>query len=249
MDLKARGSFFEKAFELQSCGQYDKAIEELNKALHIDPHFVEAQYLMGNIYNLMGDTDKAVTFYEKVLKIDPMYSKAKYMLDLLVDEGKGTSEVLEDRKKCKEAEVYFCGGVESFNTKDYEKAIEDFRKAIEIAPEHHQAYYNLGVIYYHTGDIKRAEDFWKKTLDFDSKNPKVFLNLGILSYKNGKIDEAVSFWERVAADNIPLAQIYCNLGVVYCERGDTKKGKEYLDKALTFNPDYKIAKENLAEVK
>ncbi|MDD5773235.1 MAG: tetratricopeptide repeat protein [bacterium] len=248
MDLKARRSLFEKAFAFQDDEQYDKAIEELNKVLHIDPNFVEAHYLMGNVYNLMGNTDKAVLSYEKVLRIDPMHSKAKYMLDLLVDEGKGTPEILEDRKKCENAEVYFCNGVESFNTKNYEKAIEAFRKAIEISPEHHQAYYNLGVIYYYTGDMKRAQDFWKKALDYDPKNPKVFLNLGILAYKNGKIEEAVSFWEKVAVDKIPLAQVYCNLGVVYSERGETKKAKEYLSKALDCNPNYELVKDNLKQI-
>ncbi|MEW6086849.1 MAG: tetratricopeptide repeat protein [bacterium] len=250
MDFKARDALFEKAFDYQADGQYDKAIEELNKVLHIDPNYVEAYYLMGNIYNLMEKNDKAISFYEKVLKIDPMYSKARYMLDLLVDEGKGTSEIIEERKKCKEAEVYFYQGIEYFNAGNFEKAIEAFKSAIEVSPEYHQAYYNIGVVYYHyTGDIKRAEDFWKKTLEFDPKNPKVFLNLGIIAYKRGKIEEAVSYWEKIASDNIPLAQAYCNLSVMYHERGDTKKSIEYLEKALNFNPDYKVAKENLEQLK
>ncbi|MFH1288910.1 MAG: tetratricopeptide repeat protein [bacterium] len=245
MDLKDKEALFEKAFDLQSSGQYDKAVECLDELLCIDPNFVEAHYLMGNVYNLMGKTDKAISSYEKVLKIDPMYSKAKYTLDLLVDEGKGTSAIIEEQKKYKEAECYFFNGIEFFNAKNFEKAIEFFEKAVEVSPEYHQAYYNLGVAYYCNGDKKRAEGFWKKTLDYDSKNPKVFFNLGVLAYKTGKVNEAVSFWERIAADNIPLAQVYCNLGVVYNERGDTKKAIEYLRKALGFDPDCEIAKENI----
>lgn len=249
MDLKTRNALFEKAFDFQANGQYDRAVEELNKLLHIDPDFVEAHCLLGNIYNLTGETDKAVLCYRNGLKIDPTCSKAKYMLDLLMDEGKkGTSDIIEEREKYKEAEIYFSKGLESFSAKDFEKAIEFFKKAVEVSPEYHQAYYNLGVVYYHNGDREKAEGFWKKTLDYDARNPKVFFSLGVLSYKAGKLDEAISFWENVVADDVHLPQVYCNLGVAYYERGDKRKALKYLRKAISFEPDYKLARENIEQV-
>ncbi len=51
-------------FAVQS-GQYDKAVDRLEKVLSIDSQLVEAYYYLGHAYANMGEKDKAIRNFEK----------------------------------------------------------------------------------------------------------------------------------------------------------------------------------------
>jgi len=50
-------------------GQFQKAIEEYQKALEIDPNFYQAWNKMGDAYNALGNSEQALECYERSLKI------------------------------------------------------------------------------------------------------------------------------------------------------------------------------------
>jgi len=52
------------------------------------------------------------------------------------------------------AEEYYDSGVEKANSGDYEGAIKDYDKAIEINPKHAEAYYNRGLAKAYLGDYR-----------------------------------------------------------------------------------------------
>ena len=67
-----------------------------------------------------------------------------------------TQEIKED------AEAYYNRGNAYEKKGQYDKAISDFTKAIEINPRHADACYNRGVVYYYKKDYEKAlDDFYK----------------------------------------------------------------------------------------
>jgi serine phosphatase RsbU (regulator of sigma subunit)/tetratricopeptide (TPR) repeat protein/transposase len=52
-------------------GHYNKAIEELQKAMKKDPSFTEAFQCLGDSYFRLGQLDKALEAYERVRRLDP----------------------------------------------------------------------------------------------------------------------------------------------------------------------------------
>jgi tetratricopeptide (TPR) repeat protein len=67
-----------------------------------------------------------------------------------------TQEVKED------ADTYYNRGNAYEKKGQYDKAISDFTKAIEINPRHADAYYSRGVVYYYKKDYEKAlDDFYK----------------------------------------------------------------------------------------
>jgi hypothetical protein len=52
-------------------GRADQAISYLKKALQIDPEFVQAAYMLGQIAYSQGDLDLAIKSYERVVKLAP----------------------------------------------------------------------------------------------------------------------------------------------------------------------------------
>ncbi len=74
---------FKKGTRLYAEGRYDEAIEEFQKAIKIDPTYLDAYVNLGAIYFKQGDYQKASSQYETVLRYQPYHIKAHYNLGLV----------------------------------------------------------------------------------------------------------------------------------------------------------------------
>ena len=58
-------------------------------------------------------------------------------------------------------EAYYFRGCAKVNALNYQGAIEDFQKAIELKPDYADAYFNLGRTYYLMNDVDKACEYYK----------------------------------------------------------------------------------------
>lgn len=63
--------YFEKGNEFFEQGQFQKAIEEYQKAIEINPNFYKAWNKMGHAYRALGNYEQATECYNKSLQINP----------------------------------------------------------------------------------------------------------------------------------------------------------------------------------
>lgn len=82
------------ALEAIQNGDYDAAVDELKKALSINPHYPDLHNLLGIAYANRGMTDDAVVEFETALKINPDYLKARLNLALALYEKGARDESL-----------------------------------------------------------------------------------------------------------------------------------------------------------
>lgn len=70
----------------------------------------------------------------------------------------------EEQKKLtpNDPRPYFSVAVHYFHVGDWHKAIENYKRTIELDPKHWMAYNDLGVIYYQNGDVREAKDCFLK---------------------------------------------------------------------------------------
>jgi tetratricopeptide (TPR) repeat protein len=64
------------AYELK--GQYDRALEDFNKALALDPHLPDAYSKRGVVYAKMRKPERAIEDCNKAISLDP-YIRILYM--------------------------------------------------------------------------------------------------------------------------------------------------------------------------
>lgn len=93
------------------------AIINFDKALELDPTYVEVYYYRGETYKDMGLYEKAIADFKETIKLNPKYAL-------------GYSELASIHIECKE----------------YKQAIQVYDKLIDFAPEHASYYYNRGII-------------------------------------------------------------------------------------------------------
>lgn len=98
-------------------GNMEKAVEEFQTAIEINPNYADAYHNLGNTYQQMGQLDLAIENYQTALSINPNLWQSYQNL----------------------AAIYF-------NSGDSQKALENIKKALEIDPQNPQLQNNLKVI-------------------------------------------------------------------------------------------------------
>ena len=71
---------FKKGFVYQDQGNLDKALEEYQKALKLNPNYVKVYTNVGTIYLERKDYDQAIQQFKKVIELNYWDSKAHYNL-------------------------------------------------------------------------------------------------------------------------------------------------------------------------
>jgi tetratricopeptide (TPR) repeat protein len=73
-----------------------------------------------------------------------------------------------------DAHAYYNRGNAYSSKADYDRAIDDYNRAIELNPKNAHAYYNRGVAYQSKGDYDRALADYNKAIELDSKNAAAY---------------------------------------------------------------------------
>jgi len=133
--------YIQRGYQYVQKGEFDKAIEEYNKAILIDPNYINAYIDRGNVYAAKLDFQKAISDFNKVLAINPN-SNAAY-------NGRGTAY---------------------FELKVFDKALADYNEALRLFPENREVLYNRSSLYYKMGKYSEALNDTDKLLALDPNN-------------------------------------------------------------------------------
>jgi ATP/maltotriose-dependent transcriptional regulator MalT len=155
------------------------------------------------------------------------------------------NKALEGLKMC----YMTLGGISYFKA-DYDKAIEKFYAAIDIADKNGELSVkdagilgNIGVIYKKQGNLPKALSVQSKALTvFESKNDSMGMsitltNIGEIYRIQKKYDKALTSYEKSAAIKMNIGHksglgiVYNNMGLCYSEQGNFEKAEIYLNKA------------------
>jgi tetratricopeptide (TPR) repeat protein len=96
-------------------------------------------------------------------------------------------------------EGHLTKGVLSLDQKEYQKAADSFKAALEVKPDDPSATLYLGVALSKSGNEKEAETFLKKAVSLDPQSPRANFELGVLYYQKGNYHEAKDFFETTKA--------------------------------------------------
>ncbi len=188
----------------QTAGQYEKALEDYERALDLEPRNVDALLGIAGLYDKFDMPDKAMEAYERAINLDPGYYWP-----------------------------YEVQGVFFYNRGRYAEAAEQFRKVIERAPGMVNAYSNLGATLMDAGKFAEAEQALMQALKLRETAPALN-NLGAIRAYQKRDSEAVKYYERaVAMDQSDYVNIE-NLADSYRRLGRTNAAKTAYVQAMNL---------------
>jgi len=189
--------------------QHEKAINDYNKAIELNPNLAEAYYNRGSAYRELKQYEKAITNYNKAIELNPSL-----------------------------ADAYSNCGVTHCELKQYEKAIENFNRAIELNPEDSRAYNNRGVAYYVLNQQEKAIKDCNTAIELNPKNPEAYNNQGNVYRKLNQQEKAIEDYNKAIELNPNFAGAYNDRGLAYYELNQQEKAIEDYNKAIELNPKY-----------
>ena len=188
----------------------DKALENYNKVLELNPKYALTYNNRGNIYFDRGQNDLALADYDKAISLDTTNEKTY------------TNRALIYLRK-----------------KEYDKALRDFAKAEAIDPNFPRIYFNRGIYYDLVNENEKAIADFNRYLQFEPKDDGIYNSRGISLQKMGRYDESIADFTR-AIDLLPTEPIYWqNRSISENRIGQKEKAIADINKArqLGLKPD------------
>ena len=200
------------AAEYYSRAQYGVALDELQKALHIDSRYAPAYGVRALVHMALHEDKEAEEDFLTSLRLDTVNSESHSNYGWFL---------------CQH-------GRESESVKQFMAALKN---PLYATPE--KAYLNAGVCSRKAGELKDAEEFLQRALYYRPEMPEAQLELAELEFTKGDYaaaKSAFSHYARSAADNLTAANLW--LGVrIERMRGNSSAEEIYAMQLRNRYPD------------
>jgi len=217
--------------------------EEIKKITTSSPEALK-YYIEGRKYHLTRDYMKSIELMEKVVAIDPDFAMAYRSLAVSYGnigfmprrkEYMGKALELSDRLPARER--YLIGGdFYSSSEKTYNKAIEEYKKLLELYPDDPTGNHNLSTIYSDIGKEQKAIEHYEINRKSDNLSLLGYGNLASVYRQVGSYDNAREILEEALQKYPNKAIAHANLSLHYRMAGNYELALAEINKAFALVP-------------
>jgi tetratricopeptide (TPR) repeat protein len=243
--------YFAEASTLLDNFQYDEAIAAATCGLEFDSDDGTLYALRGMSYYYQGYYDDAILDLTQADMLFPRVPVINYHLAMAYYSTQKNREaiehftaVLEYAANTPDEELFFTDtyvyrGWSKFELEQYEDAISDFKRALDIDPDGIQALYGRGVMYANMRQYQSAMSDFDRLVTLVPEAENTFFQLGNVTVMVGEYAELVA---DVSAANVSLqlnpnyAEGYRLRGVAHLELGELEEAIADLSVAVERDP-------------
>mgnify|MGYP000288807598 FL=1 len=172
----------------KSLGNLDAALQMFETATNIKPDYAEAFFNQGVILKELSKLNEAIDCFQKAIAILPNYPDAHNNLGNALEDLGQREAAIESYEwaisyKVDYAQAYLNLGI-LFSKFDPIKAVDYYKKAIVIDPNHDAAYFNLASTYRHLGLKNEAIVAYEKVIEIKPDYADAHKNLSALKKYN-----------------------------------------------------------------
>ncbi len=160
--------FIYLAYALRRAGEFEKAIENLQKSLEYDADKMNISMEKTSTYRHAGDFEAGAKELKACKNFENVSAEYHYQLAHL-QEAQGL----------------------------YEEAMENYQKALELSPNHQRALFHLAFRCDLSGDEQTAIDYYRQIASSSPVHVNALLNLAVLYEDNGQYDKAAKCVDMV----------------------------------------------------
>ncbi len=200
---------YQLALLLVASNRVEDAIENLKKAIELEPYFIPPYKLLGRVYATSSDSTlrgKAESVIKRALDLAPN----DYELHLIL-------------------------GAYYVEKGDYRNAKRHFREAIRIKPSEIRSYLFLAEILRGEGKLKDAAEIYKEILLLEPDNFIPLLVLSIIYEKLGELRVAKSYYDQLVERFPTSAIVQEEYGSFLYRINETKEAQIRLENAEVLN--------------
>lgn len=113
-------------------------------------------------------------------------------------------------------------GKASLNKKDYQAAIDQYTKAIEMSPFMGSHYYDRGIAWYKKGDEKKAIEDFNRVIILDPRSSSAYVYRGLCKVKGGDYQGGLNDYRKGLELNSKDPSIHNNMAWLFATAKDEK---------------------------
>lgn len=204
---------------------YNRAISSFNKALSYNSNSYIFYYNRALAYMNIDDYGKAIEDLNKAIDIKLIninikneYSNLKYYNNMFI---------------INEVQIYNSLGISYGYLKEYDKAIDNFNKALSIDNNYYRSYYDRGVIYLKIKNLELAEKDFDKVISLYKYHFLSYTGKGIINNYRGEYDKAIENFKESIRLKSEFDVPYHNLLTSYIKAKMYNECLDVIDSALS----------------
>jgi tetratricopeptide (TPR) repeat protein len=200
------------------------AIEQYEQIVKLDPKSVEDHLLLGRLYRINNELLKAENEFKTAVSLQPQSEEAVTMLAYLYNEEGDTSRALQalnaipDQQRT--AKVYSTLGYTYEQSKDYAKAVDAYRHAVEEDKDNLDYVRGLAQNLLNDGQSDAALEQYKVIADSDPSDAQTYMKMAEIYRRNGKYDQAQEALKKASSIVPDSLELQYNIAVI-----DESQGK------------------------
>jgi tetratricopeptide (TPR) repeat protein len=239
----------DRAYEM---GNYEQVIAISNQLIAASPKDPDAYYYRGHGYLLQGALSSAMEDFDVTLRLDPGYAPAA-LGRANVYRHRGDSEMaMAEINRAKslglsESKYQYSLGVICEDAREYDSALDHFKKALKIDPGYASARNDVGAVYWWKGDYENAVQWCTSALVVDPSMKEAYYDRGLAYYYLGNYQQAISDFSASIALGFRIEKPFAHRGEAYMAIGNLNRAIADFKEALSIQPDLEYAREDLAK--
>ena len=220
----------------------EEAIKNYDQAIKLNPHNAEYFYQRGFCLTLLDKQEEAFKDFDQAIKFSPNNANYHYAKGLAYYHFKNNEEALKYFDQAIKLNPYisayfnFRGKILCDCRNEYEKALKDFKKAVELDPNEADYYFEKGLAYYYLEKYKEALKDFSKAIKLNPKEAKYFYQKGYSYYLLNKNKEAIKEFHQAIKLDPNNDQFIYNRGLAYYYLENYENALFDLNKAIKLNP-------------
>ena len=197
---------FRKGLGFWDLSMLEEAIMEFEKVVKLEPNFIFGHFCLGLAYLQKGKKDQALQKLRlvKSLSQDPQMTS-------LVHNAIGSVYAQEEK---------------------YNKAIEEYSKALEKDPENQIALFNKGISHLNLKQFDKAIEALSQVQELIPADWETLYLLGQAHSLSGEYSKGLEYFKRAFSSNPSETRILFEMGVLYELLGESEKATKCFSKII-----------------
>jgi tetratricopeptide (TPR) repeat protein len=179
------------------------AIEQYQEILRLDPKSVDDHLLLGRLYRTDNQMQKAESEFKAAAQIQPDSEEAVTSLAYLYNEegdsARAAAALNAVPEAARTAKHYSALGYTYEQQKDFKKAVDAYRKSVDLDKDNLDALRGLAQNLLNDGQTDAALDQYRSIAEADPQDAQAQVNLAEIYRRNLKYDQALDSLKKAEA--------------------------------------------------
>jgi tetratricopeptide (TPR) repeat protein len=213
------------------------------RALQIDDDLAEAHTSLGRALVFDWDWTRSEKEFRRALELDPNYSEGHRSYAIYLVRSGNLDHAFAEATRAWELEAgspnrsMVVGWVFYFQ-RQYDKAIDQYLKTLEIEPEYYPARFRLGLAYLQKGMFKEATSELERAAALSGRNARILAYLGYAYAISGKRVRAEGVLRELTAKSKTDYVSAYDMAVICLGLGQRDEVMRWLEKSIDDRDDW-----------